>query len=120
MADDIPPLPSGRPPPTVKYPASWTVDDASPHYTLRLYVTGASPRSVQAIASVKALCQRHLSDHYDLQVVDLYSDPNYAQSANVIASPTLVKMLPLPERRIVGNLDDSERFLTGLEIANVW
>lgn len=84
------------------------------NYVLRLYVTGMSPRSTAAIAALKQVCEEHLAGHYDLEVIDLYRDPARAQEAQIVASPTLVRQEPLPERRMVGDLSDQARVLTGL------
>jgi circadian clock protein KaiB len=83
---------------------------------LRLYVTGLAPRSTQAIASVKALCEEHLAGRYDLEVIDLYQQPELAQGAQLIAAPTLVKELPPPVLRLIGNLSDEQRVLVGLDL----
>lgn len=83
---------------------------ARPHevYRLRLYVTGASRRSVQAIANLKQLCEEHLLGRYELEVIDLYQQPEYATREQVIVAPTLVKLFPLPVRRLIGNLSDQQ------------
>lgn len=85
-------------------------------YVLRLYVTGLTPRSTEAIATLRAVCEEHLPGRYDLEVIDLYEHPEVAQDERIIAAPTLVKELPLPERRLVGNLADVERILVGLNL----
>ena len=85
-------------------------------YTFKLYVTGATERSGRAITNLKALCEKHLSGAYDLEVIDIYQQPEKARSEQLIAAPTLVKLLPLPLRRFIGDLSDTERMMTGLEI----
>ena len=85
-------------------------------YVLRLYVTGLTPRSTQAIATIKAICEEHLSGRYDLEVIDIYQQPALAQGAQIIAVPTLIKKLPLPLRRLIGDLSDEERVLLGLDL----
>jgi circadian clock protein KaiB len=85
-------------------------------YVLRLYVAGMTPRSVQAIANVKKICEEHLQGHYELKVVDLYQQPQLAQVEQIIAVPTLIKKLPLPVRRIIGDLSKTERVLGGLDL----
>jgi circadian clock protein KaiB len=85
-------------------------------YLLRLYVTGMTPRSSQAVASIKALCEQHLQGRYDLEVVDIYQHPQLAKDEQIIAVPTLVKHLPAPLRRLIGNLSDVERVLLGLDL----
>jgi circadian clock protein KaiB len=93
--------------------------DESPlgeRYVLRLYVTGMTPRSTGAIAAIKALCEEHLEGHYDLEVVDIYQHPALAKDEQIIAVPTLVKKLPAPLRKLIGNLSDKERVLLGLDL----
>ncbi|MDD5033431.1 MAG: circadian clock KaiB family protein [Methylococcaceae bacterium] len=89
---------------------------AEQYYTLRLYVTGTTPQSVRAIANVKKICEEHLQGHYELEVVDLYQQPQLAQGEQIIAAPTLIKKLPLPLRRIIGDMSKAERVLVGLDL----
>ena len=86
------------------------------HYVLRLYVTGMTPRSTEAFASIKALCEERLQGRYDLEVIDIYQHPQLAIDEQIIAVPTLVKMLPAPLRRLVGDLSNEERVLLGLDL----
>jgi len=86
------------------------------HYVLRLYVTGTTPQSVRAIANVKKLCEKYLKGRYELEVVDLYQQPQLAQGEQIIAAPTLIKKLPLPLRRIIGDMSKTERVLVGLDL----
>jgi circadian clock protein KaiB len=85
-------------------------------YTLRLYVTGMTPRSRRAIESIKEICEEHLQGHYDLEIIDIYQRPTLAEGEQIIAAPTLIKVLPVPLRRLVGDLSDSERILLGLDL----
>src|SRR5690349_17432565 len=85
-------------------------------YVLRLYVTGMTPRSLEAISSIKAICEEHLEGRYDLEVIDIYQHPALAKDEQIIAAPTLVKKLPAPLRRLIGNLSMTERVLLGLDI----
>src|SRR5215510_6713963 len=85
-------------------------------YVLRLYVTGMTPRSTAALARIKAICEEHLKGRYDLQVIDIYQHPTLAKEEQIIALPTLVKKLPAPLRRFIGDLSDQERILVGLEL----
>jgi len=90
---------------------------SAPHkdyYVLRLYVTGMTPRSLEAFAKVKSLCEEQLEGSYELEVIDIYQHPEAAKEEEIIATPTLVKKLPLPLRRLIGNLSDERRVLTGL------
>ena len=85
-------------------------------YVLRLYITGMTPRSTEALASIKAICEKHLHGRYDLEVIDIYLQPELAKDHQIIASPTLVKRLPAPLRKLVGNLSQEERVLLGLDL----
>jgi circadian clock protein KaiB len=85
-------------------------------YTLRLYVIGTSPQSIRAISNVKTICEEHLQGRYDLEVIDLYQQPQLAQGEQIIASPTLIKKLPLPLRRVIGDMSNEERVLVGLDL----
>ena len=88
----------------------------SPQYVLRLYVAGMSSRSLAAIAKIKAVCEERLADHYDLEVIDIYQQPELASQAQVVALPTLVREQPLPLRRLIGDMSDSQRLLAGLDL----
>ncbi len=85
-------------------------------YALRLYVAGVSPRSTVAIANVRRICEEHLAGRYDLEVVDLYRDPVLSSGERIIAVPTLIKRLPLPLRKFIGDMSDTERILVGLDL----
>ena len=85
-------------------------------YVLRLYVTGMTPKSTQAIANVEKLCKEHLAGRYELKVVDIYQQPNLVQGEQIIATPTLIKKLPLPLRKLIGDMSDTERFLVGIDL----
>ena len=82
-------------------------------------MTGSTPQSVSAISNIKKICEEHLKGRYDLEVIDLYQKPNLAKGEQIIAAPTLVKKLPLPLRRIIGNLSNLERVLIGLDLQEV-
>jgi circadian clock protein KaiB len=86
------------------------------HYVLRLYITGMTPRSTEALGHIKAVCEQHLYGHYDLEVIDIYRHPQLAKDEQIIAVPTLVKKLPAPLRRLIGNLSNQERLLLGLDL----
>jgi circadian clock protein KaiB len=85
-------------------------------YVLRLYVTGMTPRSTEAFSSIKAICEKHLHGRYDLEVIDIYQQPTLARDDQIIAAPTLIKKLPAPLRRLVGNLSKEDRVLIGLDL----
>lgn len=85
-------------------------------YRLCLYVTATSPRSTRAIVNVRTLCDEHLSGRYELEVVDVARDPSVARSNQLLALPTLIKRLPLPERRFVGDMSQLDRLMRGLNL----
>ena len=85
-------------------------------YVLRLYVAGLTPRSQMAIKNIKKICEEHLKGRYDLEVIDVYQKPVLAKGEQIIAAPTLIRKLPLPLRRFIGDLSDSERILLGLDL----
>lgn len=85
-------------------------------YRLQLYVTGSSPRSLKAISNLKKICEEHLQGNYDLEVIDMYKNPTVARDEQIIAAPTLIKRLPAPLRRFVGDLSNTQKLLTGLDI----
>jgi circadian clock protein KaiB len=84
---------------------------------LRLYISGQTPRSAQAIVRVRELCEAHLSGRYELTVVDLSRSPALASQHQILAAPTLVRELPLPERKFIGDMSDRTRILRGLDVA---
>jgi circadian clock protein KaiB len=85
-------------------------------YVLRLYVTGTTPRSMRAISNIRKICEEHLEGHYDLEVVDISEHPTLAEGEQIIAAPTLIKKLPLPLRRFIGDLSQTDRILLGLDL----
>jgi circadian clock protein KaiB len=85
-------------------------------YELRLFVTGMSRRSARAIANLRAVCDEYLPGRYDLRVVDVYQQPELARDEQVVAAPTLVRRRPLPVRRIVGDMSNTDRVLAGLDV----
>jgi circadian clock protein KaiB len=85
-------------------------------YSLRLYVAGQTPRSVAAIANLKKICEQHLPGRYQIEVVDLMKDPSLAQRHQIVAIPTLIRQLPEPLKRIIGDLSNLEKVLVGLDI----
>ncbi len=101
---------------TAAYEALLKESDQS-SYVLRLYVTGTTPRSARAIANVKKICDQHLPGRYRLEVIDLYQQPQLAQAEQIIAAPTLVRQLPLPVRRVLGDMSKTERMLIVLGLA---
>lgn len=85
-------------------------------YVLKLFVSGSSPRSTQAIAAIRAICDERLQGRYELEVVDIFQQPTEASGSQIVAAPTLVKQLPEPVRRVVGNLADKDKILVALNL----
>jgi len=89
---------------------------AKARYLLRLYVAGMTPRSTAAIQSVTEVCEEHLKGMCELEIVDLYQQPTLAKGEQIIAVPTLIKKLPLPLRRLIGDMANKEKLLVGLDL----
>ena len=85
-------------------------------YVLRLYVAGMTTKSKQAIQNIKQICEEHLKDRCDLEVIDIFRHPVLANGEQIIATPTLLKKLPLPLRRLIGDMTETERILVGLDL----
>jgi circadian clock protein KaiB len=86
-------------------------------YKLRLYITGNTPRSQRSLLNVRSLCEKELAGRYQLEVIDIYQQPEMAREQQIIAAPTLIRATPLPLRRLVGDFSDRERVMAGLDIA---
>ncbi len=85
-------------------------------YELRLYIAGLTPKSTRAIANVRRICDEHLAGRYDLEVVDLYDKPMLSKGEQIVAVPTLIKQLPSPLRKFIGDMSDTQRILVGLDL----
>jgi len=85
-------------------------------WELRLYVAGRTPRAVRAFANLKTICEEHLAGRYNIEVIDLLEEPRLARGDQIIAVPTLVRKLPQPVRKIIGDLSNTERVLVGLDL----
>ena len=85
-------------------------------YTLRLYISGNTARSLRAIQDIQRVCQEYLAGRYELEVIDIFQQPQLAIQAQIIAAPTLIRQLPLPLRKLVGDMADEKRLLIGLDI----
>ena len=85
-------------------------------YVLRLYVTGMTARSSRAVNNLRTICDKYLEGRYDLEVIDIYQQPALTRGEQIVAAPTLIKKLPLPMRRIIGDMSNRDRVLTGLDI----
>lgn len=98
------------------------VDEPAPQqgqYNLRLYVAGQTPKSITALANLKRICEEHLVGRYTIEVIDLLEHPQLAAGDQILAVPTLVRRLPEPLKRIIGNLSDMERVLVGLDLRSI-
>jgi circadian clock protein KaiB len=88
-------------------------------YVLRLYLTGSTCRSVLALKNLEKICEEYLEGRYELEVIDLYQNPSLAKGDQIIAAPTLIKKLPLPFRRIIGDMSNKEKVLLGLDLRDI-
>jgi circadian clock protein KaiB len=88
-------------------------------YVLRLYVAGLTARSRTAISNITSICEEHLQGRYDLEVIDVFQRPILAREEQIIATPTLVKKLPAPLRRVIGDLSEREKVLIGLDLRRI-
>lgn len=89
-------------------------------YTLCLYVAGQTPKSMTALANLKKICEEHLAGKYQIQIIDLAANPHLARQDQIVAIPTLVRQLPPPIKKIIGDLSNTERVLVGLELKPVY
>jgi len=85
-------------------------------YLLKLYITGLTPASTRAITNIKKICEEHLKGRYELDVIDIFQKPVLAKGEQIIAAPTLIKKLPLPLRKFIGDMSNTERILLGLDL----
>ena len=95
------------------------LEDEAVCYVLRLYVTGATPNSSRAIRNLKEICETYLMGKYELEVIDVYQQPLVAQNEQIIALPLLIKKSPFPERRLIGDMSDTNKVLRGLSLAAI-
>ena len=89
---------------------------AAEKYVLRLYVTGMTPKSINAIENIRKICEENLKGRYELEVIDIYQQPEFAKKEEIIAAPTLIKKLPLPLRKFIGDMSNKEKILVGLDL----
>jgi circadian clock protein KaiB len=92
-------------------------DSRQARYVLRLYVSGSTAKSALAVENIKRICEQHLKNRYDLEVIDIYQQPSLARDEQIVAVPTLIKRFPPPLRRLIGDLSNQERVLFGLDLA---
>jgi circadian clock protein KaiB len=95
--------------------AAAAIAGAAP-YVLRLYIIGTTPQSMRAVANARRICEEHLQGRYELEVIDVSKRPTLAEGEQIIATPTLIKKLPLPLRRFIGDLSHTDRVLLGLDL----
>jgi circadian clock protein KaiB len=91
-------------------------DAENEKYLLRLYITGITPKSTRAIQNLKKICEENLKGRYELEVIDIYQQPALAKDEQIVAVPMLIKQLPTPLRRLIGDMSDKERILVGLNL----
>jgi len=101
---------------TQAFEAALAQQPPADRYLLRLFVTGTTPRSSRAIKNIRAICEEKLKGRYDLEVIDIYQHPEQAKPEQIVVTPTLVRSLPLPVRRLIGDLSNEERVLVGLDL----
>ena len=101
---------------TVKRPVSGSHRRPAKVWQLRLYVAGQTPKSLTAFANLTKICENHLKDRYQIEVIDLLQQPQLSKGDQILAIPTLVRKLPQPVRKIIGDLSDTERVLVGLDL----
>ena len=100
-------------------PATHLPGGALSKYLLRLFVTSASSRTATAIANLKRICEQELEGRYELEIIDVLEYPEIAEHEKILATPTLIKSLPLPLRRVIGDLSNTEKVLLGLEVQSM-
>jgi circadian clock protein KaiB len=119
MATDSP-LPKPAPKSTIRSTARSSKPDADEeHWNLRLYVAGETPKCVQAFEHLKRICEEHLQGRYSIEVIDLLKNPTLAGGDQIIAIPTLVRQLPPPVKKIIGDLTNTERVVVGLNLVPI-
>jgi len=94
----------------------WLRPPADEKYVLRLYITGMTPNSRRAVENIKNICEQHLQGRYELVVIDIFQQPTLAEGEQIIAAPTLIKQLPHPLRRLIGDMSNTEKVLLGLDL----
>ncbi len=104
---------------TAAFEAALAAQPVAERYLLRLFVTGSTPKSALAIQNIRALCDERLPGRYDLEVIDIYQHPEEVKPEQIIVTPTLLKKLPLPLRKIIGDLSDKQRVLAGLDLVPI-
>jgi circadian clock protein KaiB len=88
----------------------------SKKYVLRLYITGMTPNSKKAVANIRKICDEYLEGRFELEIIDIYQKPHLAEGEQILAAPTLIKKLPLPLKRLIGDMSNTEKVLLGLDL----
>ena len=104
--------------PLPSYVSGLEVPEGSQAFTLNLFITGASPNSARAIANLKAICDEYIKDNYKLEIIDIYQQPSRAEKEQIVALPMLMKCLPLPVKRLFGDMSDTAKVIRGLGLNN--
>jgi circadian clock protein KaiB len=107
---------TNRPSSAVTYPQDFSSDGDDRTFVLSLFISGISPRSAMAVTNIKRICEAKLPGRYTLEIIDIYQQPLLAQSHQIIAAPTLIKRSPLPLRRLIGDMSNEAKVLSGLEL----
>jgi len=94
----------------------WSASATPEKYMLRLYITGMTPNSKRAVENIKNICEQYLDGRYELEVIDIFQQPSLAEGEQIIAAPTLIKQLPFPLRRLIGDMSNTEKVLLGLDL----
>lgn len=94
----------------------WLPPGDQERYILRLYIAGMTPNSKRAVENIKNICEEHLQGRYELTVIDIFQQPGLAEGEQILAAPTLIKKLPLPLRRLIGDMSNTEKVLLGLDL----
>ncbi|TLV02189.1 circadian clock KaiB family protein [Dyadobacter luticola] len=98
----------------------WNDGQQAPqHYTLRLFITGASTNSIRAVNNLKEICETYIKDRYTLEIIDVHQERSIAEKEELIALPLLKKLTPYPERRLIGDMSDTAKVLKGLGIPEI-
>jgi circadian clock protein KaiB len=96
-----------------------SLEQTTAEYVLHLFITGATPNSTRAVRNIKEICELHLKGRYELLIIDIYQQPGLAKQEQILAAPTLIKKMPPPVRRLIGDLSERERVLVALGISSL-
>jgi circadian clock protein KaiB len=108
---------SGKAPDEVRvFEEALSLQPIAGRYVLTLFVTGSTPKSLRAIQNIRTLCDERLHDRYELKIIDIYQHPEQVKPEQIVVTPTLIKMLPLPLRKLIGDLSNKDRLLLALDI----